>query len=96
MHKQKAPICMLSRSKAPKHRKFRVTDIREKPVDFLWYRTDVDFSYRSNFATKVLLQKFPFLQNLQFLGVTSFQLGITVSFICSIFMLRIMCRCIYM
>ena len=32
MHKEKAPIIM-HRSKAPKHSKFSVTDIREKPVD---------------------------------------------------------------
>ena len=29
----KAPICKLSRSKAPKRRKLAVTDIRQKPVD---------------------------------------------------------------
>ena len=34
MHKQKAPIYMLSHSKAPKHSKFRLTNIQEKPVDF--------------------------------------------------------------
>ena len=34
MHKQKAPIYMLSRSKASKTQQMRVTNIREKPVDF--------------------------------------------------------------
>ena len=34
MHKQKASINMLSRSKAPKIRQITVTDMREKPVDF--------------------------------------------------------------
>ena len=31
---EKAPICKLSRSKAPKHRKLGVTDIRQKPANF--------------------------------------------------------------
>ena len=35
MYKQKATIYKLSRSKAPKHGKFRHTDMRENPVDFL-------------------------------------------------------------
>ena len=34
VHKQKAPINKLSRSNAPKRSKFKLTDIREKPVDF--------------------------------------------------------------
>ena len=34
MQKQKAPINMLSRSKAPKAQQIAVTDMREKPVDF--------------------------------------------------------------
>ena len=34
MYKQKATIYKLSRSKAPKHGKFRLTDMRENPVDF--------------------------------------------------------------
>ena len=32
--KEKAPICKLSRSKAPKRSKLAVTDIRQKPADF--------------------------------------------------------------
>ena len=31
MHKEKALIYKLSRSKAPKHSKFRLTDMQEKP-----------------------------------------------------------------
>ena len=34
MRKQKAPIYKLSRSKAPKHIKLNITDIREKSLDF--------------------------------------------------------------
>ena len=34
MDKQKAPICMLSRSKAPKTQQITITDMLEKPVDF--------------------------------------------------------------
>ena len=34
MHKQRAPINMLSRSKAPKTQQIDITDMREKPVDF--------------------------------------------------------------
>ena len=50
MHKQIALIYKLSCSKTPKFSKFRVTDIRDKPVNFLWYPTGVDFSSRNNFA----------------------------------------------
>ena len=35
MHKQKAPIYKLSCSKAPKHSKIKLTDIRENPVAVL-------------------------------------------------------------
>ena len=45
---ERAPIYMLPRSNAPKCSKFKVTDIREKQVDFLWHRTGVDFSSRNN------------------------------------------------
>ena len=48
MHKQKASIYKLSRSKALKHGKFRLTDIQEIP--FSWYCMSVDFSSRNNFA----------------------------------------------
>ena len=41
MHKQRAPIYMLSRSKAPKRSKLTLTDIREKPLDFLWRQTGI-------------------------------------------------------
>ena len=49
MQKQKAPIYMLSRSKAPKHSKCRLTDIREKPMD-LFNHTGVVFSSHNNFT----------------------------------------------
>ena len=66
MHKQKAPIYKFSRSKAPKHGKFRRTDIREKPVDFVYSatRTGVHFNSRNNVANFLLIQKFSFLYNL--------------------------------
>ena len=32
--RKKAPICMLSRSKAPKRSKLTVADMRQKPVNF--------------------------------------------------------------
>ena len=35
MHKGKAPSYRLSCWKAPKHNKFAITDIQEKPEDFL-------------------------------------------------------------
>ena len=35
---EKAPIYMLSCSKAPKRSKFSVTNIREKPADFFYGR----------------------------------------------------------
>ena len=51
MRKEKAPIYKLSCCKAPKDRKYKLTDMREKPVDiFLWHRTGIDFWSRINFA----------------------------------------------
>ena len=42
---------VIPQQKHPKHSKFAVTDIREKPVDFLLlFNTGVDFSLRNNFA----------------------------------------------
>ena len=65
MHKQKAPINMLSRSKAPKIQQVAVTDMLGKPVDFL------DGTVRALtlapaiiLLTCVTLQQFPFLYNL--------------------------------
>ena len=49
---------MLSRNKAPKHSKFAITNIREKPVDFfLLPNTGGDFSLRNNFANSGSLAK---------------------------------------
>ena len=45
----KAPIYMLSRSKAPKYSKFSIANIREHRWIFLWYRMGVDFCSRNNF-----------------------------------------------
>ena len=42
MKKQGAPIYKLSRSKAPKHRKFRLTDAQEKPADLFAAQHGVD------------------------------------------------------
>ena len=65
MHKRKAPINMLSCSKAPKTQ--QVGNNREKPADFfLLSNTSVNFSTCSHFANLVPLQKFPFLFSLQF------------------------------
>ena len=50
MHKQKAPIYKLSRNKAPKHSKFRATDIREKPVNFFMAPHSANISSRSDIA----------------------------------------------
>ena len=36
MHKETAPIYRLSRNITPKPNKFSITDIQEKPVDFLY------------------------------------------------------------
>ena len=36
MRIEKAPIYKLSHSKAPKHSKFRLTGMREKPTDFFY------------------------------------------------------------
>ena len=44
MHEQKAPIYKLSRGKVPEHSKFRLTDIWDKPVDFVWCPTGVDLA----------------------------------------------------
>ena len=62
MQKEKAPIYKLSRSKAPKHSKFAITDMQEKPVDYFFVSdTGVEFSSSNNFANLVPLQNFPFL-----------------------------------
>ena len=59
---RKAPICKLSRSKAPKHSKLAVTDIRQKPVDFFNNTTRAPtLALAIIFKTQVSLQKFPFL-----------------------------------
>ena len=50
MDKQKSPIYNLSRSKAQKHGKFRITDVRKAGELFSWYRTGVSFSFCNNFA----------------------------------------------
>ena len=49
MHK-KVPFYKLSRSKAPKHGKFRVKGIQNKPVSIFLYHTGFDFSSSNNFA----------------------------------------------
>ena len=54
MYKQKSLIYKLSRSKAPKHSKFSVTDIGGKSLDFL---CGVGFSFRKNFANLGFLAK---------------------------------------
>ena len=37
-------------AKHPKHIKFAITDMRDKPVNFLLFNTGVDFSLRNQFA----------------------------------------------
>ena len=65
MHKQKAPINMLSRSKAPKIQQVAVTDMHEKPMDF-FYGTARALTLASAIIllTWIPLQQFPFLCNL--------------------------------
>ena len=59
MHKQKAPIYKLSRSKAPKQQILAYRHTRKTSELVLWYRMDVDFS--NNFPNfLVLLQSFRF------------------------------------
>ena len=59
---EKAPIYMLPASKAPKCSKIKVTDIREKPVDFFHSN-----ARKSTLAPEIILitevpvQKFSFL-----------------------------------
>ena len=50
--KQKAPINMLSRSKAPKTHQIAITDMQKRPVYFFddTYQSGIDFSSRNNFA----------------------------------------------
>ena len=59
---EKAPICKLSRSKAPKRSKLAVTDIRQKPVDLFNNIAQAStLALAIIFQLPVLLQKFPFL-----------------------------------
>ena len=59
---EKAPIYMLPRCKAQKYSKYRVTDIREKTVNFYHgtARTP-SLDPKILLLTEVPLQKFPFL-----------------------------------
>ena len=51
MSKEKAPIYKSTCSKAPKTRKYAITDMREKPTNlFLLYETGAHFSSGNNFA----------------------------------------------
>ena len=50
MLEKKAPFTNYPAAKHTKHRKFAITDMQQKPVDFLLYSTGVDFSSRNNFA----------------------------------------------
>ena len=63
MHKQKALVYKLSRSKAPKHSKFRLTDIREKPVAFFYVRPST-LARAIILLTQIPFQSFPLLYNL--------------------------------
>ena len=49
--RKKHPSSGYPAAKHPKHSKFVITDIREKPVNFfLLFNTGVDFGLRNNFA----------------------------------------------
>ena len=59
---EKAPIYKLSRSKAPKHSKLAVTDMRQKPVDFFDNTAQAStLALAIIFKIQVPSQKFPFL-----------------------------------
>ena len=48
---KKRPFSSYPAEKHPKHSKFAITNIREKPVNFfLLFNTGADFSLRNNFA----------------------------------------------
>ena len=48
---KKRPFSSYPAEKHPKHSKFAITDIREKPVNFfLLFNTGADFSLHNNFA----------------------------------------------
>ena len=59
---EKAPICKLSRSKAPKRSKLAVTDTRQKPVDLFNSTARASTSTLAIiFRIQVSSQKFRFL-----------------------------------
>ena len=59
---EQAPICKLSRGKAPKHSILVVTDIRQKPVDFFNNTARAStLALAIIFKIQVPSQKFPFL-----------------------------------
>ena len=58
---KKTPIYMFSHSKAHKHSKFSITNIREKAVDFYGTTRASALASEIILLTQVPLQKFPFL-----------------------------------
>ena len=59
--RKKSPFTSYSAAKHPKHSKFAITDMREKPVDlFFSHDTGVDFSSRNNFANSGSFAKVSF------------------------------------
>ena len=49
--RKKLPFTSYLAAKHPKHHKFAITNMREKPADFLLYNTSVDFSFSKILST---------------------------------------------
>ena len=57
--RKKHPFTSYPAAKHPKHSKFAITDMREKPVDFLLSNTGVDFSSYNDFVNfRLLCERF--------------------------------------
>ena len=55
---KKPPFTGYPAAKHPKHNKYAIIDIREKPVNsFLLFNMGVDFSFRNNFANSGSIAK---------------------------------------
>ena len=74
--RKKLPFTSYLAAMHPKHRKFAITDMRERSVDYFYYTTRAPAII---LLTYVPLQKFPFLFSLSFLGVFDAVVGVAPS-----------------
>ena len=78
--RKKHPFASFPAAKHLSHSKFDITDMREKPAGLFYCTTRaLTLAPAICLLTQVRLQKFPFLQNLQFLVFTLYDLRVVFS-----------------